>query len=556
MLIGVGMLIHLQVKDFTLVKELSLEFRDGLTALTGETGAGKSILLGALGLALGDRAEADRVRIGATKSEVTASFDLGAVGAAAQWLKVHDFGSEECILRRSVSKEGRSRAYINGHVVTLSQLRELGDLLVDIHSQHEHQSLLKPSIQQGLLDGFGNLEAKVQSLNSVYKSWHSAEKHLTEIEENYHELNARHQLLSYQKEELDQLQLQEGEFEELENKQKQLASAQEIQAACHQLSEVCTENEGSIVEQLTMGLQLLGRLPIKTEGFDQIEAMLNSALIQVDEAASEIRRQSELILADDIELNDLEQRLGAIFDLARKHRCKPKELWQFHQDLSAELEAMPSGDEQCAKLRDELAELRTEYDQLAISLSKARKKAASHLTKSVNAQIGRLAMSHAGFEVSLNSKQEPSPSGAESAEFLISTVPGQPPRPLAKIASGGELSRISLAIQVVTAATSVTPTLVFDEVDVGIGGETGDIVGRMLRELGAASQVLCVTHLAQVASKATHHLKVEKALSKKSASTNIFELHGESKVSEIARMMGGVVNAEQSIAHARLLLED
>lgn len=549
------MLTHLQVTDFTLVKSLSLDFSKGLTALTGETGAGKSILLGALGLALGDRADADKVRLGASKAEVCASFDVGRLRHVKKWLNDADFGADECIIRRIVTAEGRSRAYINGQVVTLTQLRVLGVQLVDIHSQHEHQSLLNPQTHRRLLDGFGQLEALAKEVKQAYTAWQKLSINVARIQDSHEELNARYQLLSYQKDELDQLDVAVGECEALESKQKQLANAAEIQEASQHISDICYQGEGSIEEQLGKALQLINALPVKSIGLEQVGSMLRSSLIQVEEAASELQREMDTAMDEGSSLVEIEQRLTLIYDIARKHRVAPETLVDLHGSLTKELASIASGDDQLESFKKERDVTLVQYNQAAKRLRAERQKAGLKLEKAVNKQIVSLAMTHASFEVALNEQEAPGRYGSESPEFLISTIPGQPPKSLAKVASGGELSRISLSIQVVAAKTSVTPTIVFDEVDVGIGGETGDVVGRLLRTLGESTQALCVTHLAQVASKAHHHLKVEKTVTKKGASTLIGELSGEEKVIEIARMMGGVIESEQSIAHAREMLE-
>lgn len=548
------MLTHLQVCDFTLVNQLSVDFGPGLTVLTGETGAGKSVLLDALSLALGDRAEADKVRAGAERAEVSACFDLSGLESVRQWLREVDLDGQECIVRRVVTNEGRSRAYINGQPVTLTQLRTLGEQLLDVHSQHEHQSLLQTATHRRLLDDFGQHQALVEQVKMAFVRWQDLTANAERVRNNSTELNARHQLLSYQVEELDQLGLAEGELEELEARQQRLAHAVLIQQTCQQVAEICSESEDCVENRLHRTLHLIQSLPVKPERLAEVETLLQSALIQVEEAQRELQRH--LSGADDREddLPVIEQRLSAVYDIARKHRVHPTELVELHQRLADELHSLQSGDQQLEALEAASAAALAQYQEAARQLSAVRIKVAKSLAKQVNQQLAGLALGHAVFEVSLTPLTEPGRWGLEAIEFLISTVPGQPAKPLAKIASGGELSRISLAIQVVVAKTSVIPTLVFDEVDAGIGGTTGDVVGRLLRQLGESTQILCVTHLAQVASKAHRHLKVEKSVSKKGASTTLVVLEGESKVAEIARMMGGVAESQQSLAHARQML--
>lgn len=548
------MLTHLQVSDFTLVNQLSLDFGAGLTVLTGETGAGKSILLDALGLALGDRAEADKVRAGAQRAEVTACFDIRRLTHVQRWLQNADLQAEECIVRRVVTSEGRSRAYINGQMVTLTQLRALGDQLLDIHSQHEHQFLLQSATHRRLLDDFGQHQALVEEIKAAFSRWQEIKVAADQVRDNSAELDARYQLLSYQVGELDQLGLAAGEVDALEAKQRQLENAAQIQQSCQTIADICSEGEDTVLDRLHHCLQLLHNLPYKSARMGEVEAMLQNALIQVEEGSRELQREMSGTDDQDDNLGEIEQRLSAIYDIARKHRVAPESLVELHEQLSQELQGLQGGDERLAELEAECAAALARYRELTAKLSAQRAKAAKALAKAVSQQLASLAMAHSTFEIALTPQEEPSRWGAETVEFLISTIPGQPAKALVKVASGGELSRISLAIQVVVAKTSVVPTLVFDEVDAGIGGATGDVVGCMLRQLGESAQVLCVTHLAQVASKAHHHLRVEKTISKKAAATSIAVLQGEAKVQEIARMMGGAVDSQQSLAHAREML--
>lgn len=548
------MLTHLQVSDFTLVNQLSLDFDAGLTVLTGETGAGKSILLDALSLALGDRAEADKVRAGAERAEVTACFDISRLAHVQSWLNEADLDADECIVRRVVTSEGRSRAYINGQPVTLTQLRALGDRLLDIHSQHEHQSLLQSATQRRLLDDFGQHQKLVDEVKAAFAQWQELQSAADLVRNNSAELNARYQLLSYQVGELDQLGLSAGEVEALEGRQRQLANAAQIQQSCQAVADICSEGEDSVLDRLHHSLQLIHNLPFKSARIAEVETMLQNALIQVEEGSRELQREMSGSDDPDESLPEIEQRLSAIYDIARKHRTAPEALADLHEQLARELQGLQSGDERLAELDAASVAALERYRELAGKLSAQRLKAGKALAKAVSQQLSSLAMAHSTFDIALTPLQEPARWGAEAVEFLISTIPGQPARALAKIASGGELSRVSLAIQVVVAKTSIIPTLVFDEVDAGIGGATGDVVGRMLRQLGENAQVLCVTHLAQVASKAHQHFKVEKTVSKKGASTLISGLEGEAKVLEIARMMGGVAESQQSLAHAREML--
>lgn len=552
------MLTHLHISNFTLVDVLDLELNSGLTALTGETGAGKSIMLDALALALGARADGDKVRAGSKRADVHASFDISKLKFARKWLEDQELsqsGQEnECILRRLVAADGRSRSFINGHTVTLQQLRTFSGMLIDIHSQHEHQSLLKPFTQRRLLDEFGGLIPLAKQVREAFNAWQTVSDSLEKVKNSSDEMNARFQLLSYQVDELEKLNLEEGELEELEKEQKTLSCSEQIQQSCQGLLSLCEDDSG-IIEQLSHGLQLFKQLPEKSPHLTDAEEMLKNALVQVQEAQTEITRHLDSDNNAPERLPEVESRLSDIYEIARKHRVAPEQLTTLHRDLATELASLQSGDEQLEQLQVQERELLEAYQNFAQELTQRRQFAASRLDKTVQDKLGELAMEHAKFCVNLVDQDLPTAAGAENIEFLISTNPGQTPKPLGKIASGGELSRISLAIQVVTAQTSTTPTIVFDEVDVGVGGTTGDVVGSLLRELGENGQIICVTHLAQVASKAHNHLQVNKDIDSDGATSNLKKLSKAEKVAEIARMMGGDVESKQSLAHAREMLK-
>jgi DNA repair protein RecN (Recombination protein N) len=551
------MLTHLSVSNFTLVESLELEIAPGMTAITGETGAGKSILLDALGLALGDRADPDRVRAGSSRADIHASFDISSIPTAHEWLIEHDLKiDDECLLRRTVTNEGRSRAYINGHPATLQQLKGLGERLLDIHSQHAHQSLLKKENHRRLLDDFGQLQDLAGQVTQQYQQWQQLQSRFNQLQDNSEEMSARFQLLSYQVEELDILALEDDEIPQLENEQKTLANADTILRNSQQLSELCADEQYGLLEAFNKALHLMGEMPEKSEHLQEAEQLLINAHIQAQEAQREIDLHIGSFELDPERLQIVEERLSTCYEIARKHRVQPEELTSLYQSLSEELQQLSGGDASLEELEQQVGQTWDKYLKLATKLSAKRKKAAKQLGKEINDQLQALAMKNAQLEIACNSQADRgSASGLDDIEFLISTNPGQPPRPLAKVASGGELSRVSLAIQVVTARSSTIPTLVFDEVDVGIGGATGDVVGELLRQLGDQGQVLCVTHLAQVASKAHQHLQVSKESTQHSAQTTLMPLAGEARITEIARMMGGAKITEQSLAHAREMAE-
>jgi len=552
------MLTQLHIKDFTLVDQLDLELHCGLTTITGETGAGKSIMLDALSLAIGDRADGAKIRQNKERAEIHASFDVSELPHVQAWLKDKDLGDgDECIFRRVITRDGRSRAYVNGKTVPLQQMRALGEQLIDIHNQHEHQSLLKPQTHRRLIDDFGEAKKLGESVKKSFSQWLEIDSKLDQARSQSDEVSARFQLLSYQVQELDQLSLEEGEVAALEKEQKILANADKLQEHCQNVTDICDSDGVGLKDRLNHAVRLLNEIPDKPEQLQDIETLFNSALINVEEAQADIERFLDSAEADPSRLNEIELRLNVVYEIARKHRIDPEALTELHQQLQEELSGLQSGDDLIKSLEEQRDLLLAAYTSHADKLSKKRRKAATQLSQHVNRKLSELAMEHAKFTVQLESNNgSPTRHGNEDVAFLISTIPGQPPQALSKVASGGELSRISLAIQVVTAQTSTTPTMVFDEVDVGIGGTTGDVVGEMLRSLGASGQVFCVTHLAQVASKSHHHLRIEKSVNKKGATSVLTALEGDEKIIEIARMMGGAVDSKQSLEHAKAMISE
>lgn len=550
------MLLHLAVNNYAIVDHLELELDRGMSVITGETGAGKSIMLDALSLTLGDRADSGAVRPGADKADILATFDISDIPEATQWLEQRDLASEEpqVILRRVVTAEGRSRAYINGSPCPQQDLKALGEMLIDIHSQHEHQSLLKTDTHRRLVDEYANASDQARQVQLAAQRCRQTEQALKLASDTSEEQNARVQLLSYQLEELDNLSLQEGELEQLEGEQRQLANAELIMQSCQQIINMCSESDsGSVLQALTSSLSRLGSLREHSRSLDEAHDLLAGAQIQVEEAVGELTRYLDHFEADPQRQQQVEERLGVIHDLARKHRVNAEELLSLQQQLIDELEGIQQHGADKERLADELQAYREHYQTLATKLSDKRRKAAQRLAKAVTGEIHQLGMPGGRIEVQLHPLQaEQYPlQGLENIEFLVSANPGQPAKPLAKVASGGELSRISLGIQVITAQTSRVPTLVFDEVDVGIGGPTAEIVGKLLRQLGERGQVLTVTHLPQVAAQGHQHLFVRKEQQRDSTRTCIDKLDQEGRIREVARMLGGVDLTEESLAHAR-----
>ena len=553
------MLVHLSVHNYAIVEHLDLELDRGMSVITGETGAGKSIMLDALGLSLGDRADSGAVRPGADKADILASFDLGDIPEARAWLAERDLDNDgPCILRRVITAEGRSRAYINGTPCPQADLKSLGELLIDIHSQHEHQSLLKGDTHRRLLDEFVGASELARQVQLAAQRWRQTRQELERISSSGDEQRARHQLLSYQMEELENLALGEHELDELEQEHKSLTNAESLLGACRHVIELCAESDsGNVLSALTASLQRLGNRSSQPGALNEAAELLSSAQIQVEEAVGELNRFLDHFDADPERLQALEERLDAIYTLARKHRVQPAELAALQQRLLEELETLNADDEALERLAQELASYARHYQEKATELSSLRHEGAPRLASAVEVEMQRLGMPGGRFAIELReiAAMDPHPTGLEQVEFLVSANPGQPLKGLAKVASGGELSRISLAVQVITAQTSRVPTLVFDEVDVGIGGPTAEVVGQLLRRLGERGQVLTVTHLPQVAAQGHQHLFVHKARGSDETRTAVAKLDAPGRVEEIARMLGGVDLTEESLAHARKMVE-
>ncbi|MCP5162692.1 MAG: DNA repair protein RecN [Hahellaceae bacterium] len=551
------MLLQLTVNNFAIADHADLHFDKGMTVITGETGAGKSIILDALGLALGDRADAGLVRHGEERADISAIFDIQSLDAAQTWLAENDLDqAAECILRRVVTKEGRSRGYINGQPVSLAALKELGEMLINIHSQHEHQSLLKKDTHRQLLDDYAQQSTLSEAVRACYKQWFHKSTKLEQLRNHHDEQDARVQLLRYQVQELDQLGLAENEVDELESEQQSLSNAENLLATCQQANNIVSEGETTVSQLLSHVVGLLDGLPIQNKSLDEARQMLTEAQIQVEEASHNLRHFADSFEADPHRLSLVEERLGIIYQLARKHRTTPDKIASLHQQLSAELAQLEDDDHDLDKLSAECERLKSAYMEQAQRLTETRTKHAASLAQQVLEQLKALHMPSVQFIVNLSPlpTDTPQPFGMEDVEFLVSANPGQPPKPLHKVASGGELSRISLAIQVITAQTSTIPTLVFDEVDVGIGGGTAEVVGKLLRQLGHQGQVLCVTHLPQVASHGHTHLFVSKTQEGNVTKSQISQLNGQNRIEEIARMLGGLQITRQTLAHAEEML--
>ncbi|WP_227370432.1 DNA repair protein RecN [Halomonas sp. M20] len=550
------MLVQLAIRDFAIVERLDLDLHDGMTAITGETGAGKSVLLGALGLCLGERADAASVRHGAKRADLSARFDIERLPVARAWLEARELPTEDCLLRRVVAANGRSKAWINGHPCTVSDLKALGEHLIEIHGQHAHQALLQEDTHLRLLDDFADQSDAVDELGATFRQWQEARRRLKHLSDSGDEIQARRQLLRYQVDELDQLALADNELEVLEQEQAVLAHAEETLRETQLAVDCCDHDNGGALTLLHQALTRIGSLPGAEQGsLAEARSMLNDAQIQIEEAARELHYFIDHTELDPARLADVEERLAEVHRVARKHHVMPEELTELQQRLRSELESLEGGEHDLEALTAEVEATRDAYRTTARRISKKRQKAAVAFGKEVQDQLGFLAMGKARFEVEVASRDTPQPNGLDSVRFLISANPGQPARPLAKVASGGELSRISLAIQVVAASHSTIATLVFDEVDVGVSGATAEIVGQLLRRLGQSGQVMTVTHLPQVAAQAHQHLHIEKQAAEDVTLTQMALLDEAGRVNELARMLGGIHLSDRTLAHAREMLD-
>lgn len=551
-------MIHsIHVRNFAIVDDLEVNFRSGMTVLTGETGAGKSILLDALNLALGGRADSNTIKHGADKAEIQVSFDISKHKGALRWLADNELEDEDgqCLIRRVAAKDGPSKGFINGRAMPMGSLRELGELLVDIHGQHAHQSLLKKELQREALDEYAGLLPQTEQVASAHQALKALQQKRDQLLSNAEERRSRMELLSYQVGELQAMELLEGEYPLLEEQYNRLAHAQQIQESCQQtLYELSDNDNGSINQQLGRMLQALQELQQFDPKLQNICQILNDALAQTEDAARELRYYGDGLELDPQQLEQLNNRIAEMLNLARKHQVKPDELYELLSRLEEELTQLQQAADESASLDDDINSLREDYLKLAHVLSDKRKRAAARLSKAVTANMQQLGMEQGKFSIAITDSGTESRHGVDNIEFMVAANPGQPAGPLSKIASGGELSRISLAIQVITAGSGHIPSLIFDEVDVGIGGGTAEIVGKLLKGLSEQRQVLCVTHQAQVASQGDHHFRVMKFKDKKSTQTDVVELSPQQRVDEIARMLGGVEITQHTLTHAREML--
>lgn len=556
------MLSQLTIQHFAIVQFLELEFHQGMTTITGETGAGKSIAIDALGLCLGSRADANMVRVGTEKAEVNARFNLNDTPNAQNWLKNNDLedslsDNNECLLRRIITKEGRSRAYINGTPVPLSQLKSLGQLLVNIHGQHAHQSLLKNEIQLSIIDEYAGHHALLQKVKDTYQGWHFLNKQLKQQQLNQQEKQARKQLLEYQIVELDEFSLRENEFQTIEQEHKRLANSGALQEACQiSLNQLIDGEEFDSLSLLRKSVSLLSAQIDNDIDLQAIVSNLQEAVIQIEEASYELRHFNDNLELDPEQFQELETRMSDALALARKHQVQPELLYNHHQKLAKEYKQLHNSDAQIEQLSADLQQAQNDYFTHAQKLSQSRLRYSKEISRKVTESIQKLNMESGQFHVALtqNESKQLSPIGIDSIEFQVSTNAGQSLQDLGKVASGGELSRIGLAIQVIISQHVSTPTLIFDEVDVGISGATAAVVGKLLRGLGENTQIFCVTHLPQVAGNGHQQMFVDKHSDGKTTNTTMIKLNNQARINELARLLGGNTITERTLANAQELL--
>lgn len=555
------MLTQLTINNFAIVRQLEIELAKGMSVITGETGAGKSIAIDALGLCLGQRIETSMVREGQERAEVCATFFIEPTNPAYQWLQEQELqdpdNPSDCILRRIINADGRSKAFINSTPVSASQLKEIGQYLIHINGQHASQLLLKNDYQLQLVDTFAHHNDLLAQMREDYRAWKNLQTQVKNFQQKVAENEAKKQLLQYQVEELDEFALRPNEYLELEEDQRRLSNSEQLTQLSQSALQLLSENETvSIDSMLYRATQYINELSELDPRYVSVQTMLNDALIQVQEATSEVQHLASHIEQDPMLLQEIEQRLSQALQLARKHNVKPEELVDWHQKLKAELTALLDFSESEERLILEEKAAFEKMQHTAKQLHKSRSQAAGKLAQQVTHSIKGLAMENAEFFIEVNSDlTKVAANGADNIVFTLRSNLGQQAQPLAKVASGGELSRISLAIQVLTSDQSAIPTLIFDEVDVGISGKTASVVGKLLRQLGDKCQVLCVTHLPQVACHGHHQFNVEKFTVDDKTETKMTALSQEERVPALARLLGGSEITDLALANAREMLD-
>jgi len=551
------LLRQLVINDLAIIDKLNLDFKSGMTVLTGETGAGKSILLDALGLVLGDRADMNVIRGGTNKTDITAIFSINNNSNVKDRLNEIEIESDdELFIRRTISRDGRSRAYLNNTPVPVQILRDIGEHLVDIHGQHAHQSLSRPKTQRELLDQFGQYDSLLHRVSEVYQEWKLVIEQLQNFKTGGEDFEARLTLIKYQIEELTQLAIGESEYSELSEEYKRQSHSQRLLEICQKVLNDLSESDSAIDNRLSQHQREIEDLCSVDKSLINICNLIDNASIQINEANSELKNYIDQFDSDTNQLNTIENRLDKLHELARKHKVKPEALPEHLNMLTTQLNQLEGGQEQHELLQQKKNELTTEYTKLAEQLRDKRKGAAKKIVVAVTEKMHELGMG-GKFNIDLEPIEDETPHqfGMDKIAFLVSTNPGQPLRPITKVASGGELSRLSLAIQIIGSKDNGAPTMVFDEVDAGISGGIAEIVGKLLHSLAEHRQIFCVTHLAQVASCGHHHLRVTKNTKEGETYTHVADLNKQERVDEVARMLAGMEVTNESRANAAQMLE-
>lgn len=551
------MLAQLTISNFAIVRELDIDFQRGMTAITGETGAGKSIAIDALGLCLGGRADADMVRQGASRADLCARFQLKSSPSAQRWLMDNQLDDgNECLLRRVISADGRSRGFINGTAVPLSQLRDLGQMLIQIHGQHAHQLLLKPDHQKHLLDAYAGHDDLLQQMRASYQTWHQSCRTLALHQQQAQERESRRELLQYQLKELNEFAPQQGEYEQIDEEYKRLANSGQLLSTSQQALQLLADSDDNNLNSLLYtAREMISELTSLDEKLNGVHNLLEEAAIQLSEASDELRHYCDSLDLDPNRLYELEKRISRQIALARKHHVTPEGLPELHQQLLAEAELLSQHESDQESLQSLVGEHYQAALQSAEQLHQQRSHFADELQQLITQSMHLLSMPHGQFKIALNfNPDQLTADGASRVDFQVTTNPGQPLQPLGKVASGGELSRIALAIQVITAKKMETPAMIFDEVDVGISGPTAAVVGKLLRQLGESTQVMCVTHLPQVAGCGHQHFYVSKETDGAMTETHMQPLDKRARLQELARLLGGSEVTRNTLANAKELL--
>ena len=550
------MLKSLHINNFAIIQHLELGFFAGLSTLTGETGAGKSIIIDAIGLVLGDRADSSLIRADEESAEIILVIELAEKSTVLKWMQEHDFSTDsECILRRVMRTDGKSRAYINSVPVPLKTLRELGEQIINIYGQHAHQSLMQATTQRQLIDQFAGNTSELKTLSEYYRLWQEQTQRLQSLSENANDIASRIDLLRYQVEELDQLSLSDNEFCDLEKLLIRLTNAEDLkQGSLHASHQLKNDESQDIYSQLSHVIAHIEQCAANDEKLNDAQQSLQEAITLIDEAAGELSHYAEKISVEPQTLAETQERMSSIDQISRKHKIPPEQITQLHTQLSEELDTLTQQDYDLDALSEECEKSQQKYTALANKISKKRIQASHKLSQQITQALTKLGMQKAKLEFTVTSQQPANSHGTDKVVINIQTNPGQKFLPLTQVASGGELSRISLAIQMIAVEHLEVPVLIFDEVDSGIGGAVAEVVGRALRDIGEHKQVMCITHLAQVAASAHHHYRVNKTSENKDTSSAIEYLDSEQRVSELARMIGGVKLTDNAYSHAQEML--